>query len=601
MKAEGIEIKMNKYHFMIIMLSFLLFTTPTPVYAQENTENLDTEDSTYNPFTNLPKDCQPQEPIDIILTQDWVITENLGIITVSNQLTYTPGQMEELTGYPGYTQPITIDTNGYRIIVKDGGVLNLQELDINSMTLCIRGEHTESIFYVENGGTLILNQVLVETQGTAVKIEAEANYSWYCSEEKNYPEPSKEAKTGLKVVELALGVSIQPLKIFDDTFWEDELATNHLQELSVVCSVDGMCEVLPRKLHVIWDTESQRQALEAREDCILEGTFVDENSFSIESHFVPMLPVYFLQRRPVNIISADLKLSGMGTYIGEIHFEIPVDYEKVFLEVSEDSGQSWYQISAMEEGIVFREEGIAYFEIADNQTKLYRIMVEGGPNAGNSKNIQLPESIDSEPNTDSEDEKDKNDSNDKNEVDGNRGGGTVVNPPDRELPMSQTQESEKGQVPKTNIEDTEKVSESDSAENQLEQMEETGLILKEENKQSSVTKILEEEKQLSQSKTLEEGEKQLSQSKTLKEERNQFSKPESLEDEIKQSSKEESSEKFQPSLSEEEIKEPFTLSNTGQAAAAILGAIGCGTLTGIVCSPTLRKWFLKLLRKLLGR
>ena len=249
---------MKKYKDTIAIILFLLLISSVPVFAQESAKETEIENVTYNPLEGLPKDEQPQETVNIVLSQDWIITEEQGLVTLSQQFaSLKPAEIEGMLGYPGYTQSIIVNTNGYRIIIKNGGTLSLQEYNDNSEPLRIQGEHPESLFYVERGGTLNLSQILIESEGIAVEAEAGAKYSWTCSD-KEYPEPTVKAPPGMIAIEPASGVRMEPLKVYDNMVWSDSLPTEHLPELSVLCSVDGVIENLPRKLKVVWNTEERK-------------------------------------------------------------------------------------------------------------------------------------------------------------------------------------------------------------------------------------------------------------------------------------------------------------------------------------------------------
>ena len=566
---------MKKYRYTIAIIAFfLLISSVVPVFAQESAEETEIENITYNPLEGLPKDEQPQETVNIVLSQDWVIAEKQGLVTLSPQFaSLKPAEIEGMLGYPGYTQSIIINTNGYRIIIKNGGTLSLQEYNDNSEPLRIQGEHPESLFYVESGGILSLNQVLIESEGIAVEAEAGADYRWACSN-KEYPEPAVKAPQGLVAVELASGVRMEPLKVYDNIVWSDSLPTEHLPELSVFCSVDGVIENLPRKLKVVWNTEQRKDELMERQDCILEGCFVDENNNPIESRFVPSLPVYFLQRSPIKILSADLIHNGSGTYHVEIQFEIPTDYERIGLEVSEDSGQNWEEIASLENGIILRG-GMAYAVVPDNQIRQYRMVVEGGPNAGSSQVVQLPEAETSKPDTEEDKGNGEDNSNNRDEVDGNRGGGTAVNPPDRELPFeSQDGAGEITTVTETDPESAGDEENSNSIESGLETSRES-------------TEIESETEELEQSpkedSVFEVEIQQQAQIEDLKQEAEELHKTEITEGNL------------------DDLSEKQNLSVGSQAVAAVLGVAGCGMVTGIVCSPVLRSGIWRLIRRVFGR
>ena len=565
---------MKKYKDTIAIILFLLLISSVPVFAQESAKETEIENVTYNPLEGLPKDEQPQETVNIVLSQDWIITEEQGLVTLSQQFaSLKPAEIEGMLGYPGYTQSIIINTNGYRIIIKNGGALSLQEYNADSVLLSIQGEQSESLFYVERGGTLNLSQVLIKSEGIAVEAEAGAKYSWTCSD-KEYPEPTVKAPPGMIAIEPASGVRMEPLRVYDNMVWSDSLPTEHLPELSVLCSVDGVIENLPRKLKVVWNTEQRKHELLERQDCILEGCFVDENDAPIESCFVPTLSVCFLQRSPVKILSADLIHNGSGTYHVEIQFEIPTDYVNIFLEVSEDSGQNWEEIASLENGIMHRG-GMAYAVVPDNQIRHYRILVEGGPNEGYSQIVQLPKEEISKPDKEEDNGNNEDNSGNRDEVDGNRGGGTAVNPPDRELPEElQDEAGEITTVPETDPESAGDEENSNSIESGLETSRESTEI------ESETEEIEQSPKEDS---VFEVEIQQQAQIEDLKQEAEELHKTEITEGNL------------------DDLSEKQNLSVGSQAVAAVLGVAGCGMVTGIVCSPVLRSGIWRLIRRVFGR
>lgn len=579
---------MKKYRYIIAIITLLLLVYSFPTYAQGDIEGaeIETENTVYNPLDELPKDCQPQEAVDIVLTQDWIITGNQGLVTISQGFSdYTPADIEAMLGYPGYTQPIIINTNGHRIIIKEGGTLILQEFDANSAPFSIEGEHSESLFLVERGGTLSLNQVLVQNHvGKAIKVEAGAKYSWSGSDEK-YEKPSVEASQGVIALEPASGVRLQPLKVYDDVVWSDELPAEYMPELGVICSVDGVIEPLSRKLKVLWNTENSKQALEQRQDCQLEGSLVDENLNPIESYFVPMLPVLFLERKPVQILSSNLTQNDSGTYVVEIQFEIPTDYESICLEVSEDSGENWVPIASIGDGIMLRG-GMAYAEVPDKQIRYYRMVVEGGPNAGYSQTIQLPEAETSKPDTEEDKGNGEDNSNNRDEVDGNRGGGTSVNPPDRELPpQSQEEGSEFSSLPETKIEDAEMIEKAEITE----QEQKPAL----ESEKADLTKR--------EQKSVSESEKEANKITSIEETDSIDATIENSKD-LQMQHKEENGTGIEQEVKGEQVlREKTPLSKGKQAAVAVLGVSSCGIVTGMVCNSSMRKGVWRLILKILGK
>lgn len=569
---------MKKYRYTIVVIALLLLMYSLPIHAQESIEGIETENADYNPLDELPIDSQLQEEVNIVLTRDWIITENQGLVTLSQQFSsYTPLQIEEMIGYPGYTQSITIDTNGYRIIIKEGGALTLQEFDTNSESLRIQGKYSESLFYVESGGTLNLNHVLVQNdEGKAVKVEAGGKYSWTGSNE-TYPEPSIEAPQGVIAIEPAYGMRIEPLKIYDNIEWRDELPTEHLSELSVICSVNGVIEGLPKKVKVVWNTEDKKQELLKRQDCILEGNLVDDNDTTMVGCYIPTLPVSFLLRNPIKILSADLIQNGSGTYDVEVHFEIPTDYESICLEVSEDSGENWTEIATIGNGIMLRG-GMAYANVSDNQIRQYRMVVEGGPNAGISQTVQLPEAETLEP--DEEEESDTDNSNGKEEVDGNRGGGTAVNPPDRE-PTAESQDTGSN-IPPSPETNTECIGDEDEANIDMENEHAVSIESTEKEQETGIDSIGTESETAEAKQSPKEdsvsGEEisQTEQSEMLKQETEQLLKTESTEEKLVQKS---------------------SLSVGGQIVAAVLGVTACGMLTAVVCSPAFRSGIWRFIQR----
>ena len=402
-----------------------------------------TVSSGYAPLDVLPADHQPDAPVEITLTQDWVIEDARGLITLSPQMSsFTPENVAVILGFPGISQPVTVYTNGFQIIIKDGGSLVLQEWDANSAQLCIEGEHPDGLFRVESGGTLELRQVYVNTPGTAVSLCAETKYIWNDTNGKGYPIPVTTGIQGFEVVELSS--QSKPLNVYDDTPWSDELAGAHLPALDVFCAIDGTWEEQARSLRVVWDTSSHAESLAARQDCVLTGTLYDENDQLVKSRFIPQLQVLFLQRSPVEITKYTFEQTGAGDWFGDIRFTAPVDYESIILEVSEDKGESWSEAEGSAAGCK-RGEGYAYFSVDDDQPRLYRIVVEGGPNAGVSETVMLPqpktpdnagdsknEDTQDEDSDDGNDDGEYDDNNDDDDLSGNRGGGTAIDTPDRE-------------------------------------------------------------------------------------------------------------------------------------------------------------------------
>jgi len=404
--------------------------------SEQDTEKSDEDiSSVYSSLDELPVESQPDAPVEITLTQDWIIEDSEGLITLSPQMSsFTPEDVAGMLGFPGISQPVTIYTNGFQIVIKDGGSLLLQEWDANSAQLCIEGEHSDGLFRVENGGTLELHQVYVKTSGTAVMLCEDASYTWSNANERDYPEPVAVGIKGFEALELSS--SPKPLRVYDDTPWSDELAAEHQPVLSVYCGVDGVREEFPQELKVVWDTSSQAESLAARQDCVLTGTLYDENDQPVESRFIPELQVLFRQRSPVEITKAAFEQTGAGDWFGDIRFTAPADYESIILEVSEDDGESWSEAEGSAAGCK-RGEGYAYFFANDDRSRLYRIVVEGGPNSGSSEAVILPEPQDSgnsgsgkRPGKDSGSSDDDDNSSD-GDLSGNRGGGTAIDMPDR--------------------------------------------------------------------------------------------------------------------------------------------------------------------------
>ena len=124
-------------------------------YRSEQDTELPEESASsgYAPLDVLPADHQPDAPVKITLTQDWVIEDARGLITLSPQMSsFTPKDVAGILGFPGILQPVTIYTNGFQLIINDGGSLFLQEWDAGSAQLCIEGEHSDGIFRVERIG-----------------------------------------------------------------------------------------------------------------------------------------------------------------------------------------------------------------------------------------------------------------------------------------------------------------------------------------------------------------------------------------------------------------------------------------------------------------
>lgn len=381
------------------------------------------------PLAQLPTDRQPDGPVTISLSEDWIIRDEQGLTTLSSRFAnMSPSELAKSLGHPGITQPVTIQTNGHQIVIRKGGSLELQELNPDSPELCVEGEHGEGLFRVEEGGRLSLNQVFVKTDGTAVYLEERADYEWKNANGKPCPEPSKAGKAPpLEAVELY--ADPEPLLMFDGTAWSNGLPTHRVPSLQVFCSANGQREGTYRELKVAWDTKAQAGALSRREDCVLKGAFYDQEGAPIPSRFTPELPVRFLPRGPVEVVNSRFCLTGGGDYFGEITFSNPHEPESVRLEVSEDGGKRW---SEVKNAIRLQRGATAQFYQPDARPRLYRIAVAGGPNEGVSEPVTLPEP----PTVGSSSNGGSDDGDHDDDFSGNRGGGTALDPPERELASS---------------------------------------------------------------------------------------------------------------------------------------------------------------------
>ena len=572
--------------------------------SEQDTEKSDEDiSSVYSSLDELPVESQPDAPVEITLTQDWIIEDSEGLITLSPQMSsFTPEDVAGMLGFPGISQPVTIYTNGFQIVIKDSGSLLLQEWDANSAQLCIEGEHPDGLFRVESGGTLELHQVYVKTYGTAVMQCEDASYLWSNANERDYPEPIVIGVKGFEALELFS--SPEPLRVYDDTLWSDELAAAHLSALSVYCAVDGVREELPQQLKVVWDTPSQAESLAARQDCVLMGTLLDENDQPIESRFTPELQVIFLRRSPVEITKSAFEQTGAGDWFGDIRFTAPVDYESIVLEVSTDNGESWSEAEGSAAGCK-RGEGYAYFYADDDRPQLYRIVVEGGPNAGVSETVilplsQAPDNVGGSENedtpgedSDDDDGNDNSDNDDDSEDDsddlsGNRGGGTVIYIPNRESEITPTQNETED---KPNTEEVSPKQEINQQQSQtLEQA--TAPFAVPEEVQSVEPPAISETAETEQSKNQPENtldkpsEPEVFSSETPKAEQ-EFDEP--------------SVETLAPTDTKNEKQNPTLQSPTVQIAMAATGVAVCAGSAGMVCNATLRgkiiKWIFRLLRR----
>ena len=443
--------------FFALHLALLLFAAwALPAYALAG----GLPGAADNPLGQLPGDRQPEGPVEIALTGDWHITGEVSLVALDPALAERFGDIPPLRlgeafspGAAAVTQPVTIRTNGYRIIVEAGGSLTLEELNPQS-SLTVTGSHPQGLFQVRDGGKLVLSQVLVSSSGPAVLLEAGGDYQWRNTNGKGYPEPAVSSQgNSLRALELSPSFAgVEPLRVYDNESWDDALPGRHLPALPVVCAVGGVREQEPRQLSVVWDTGSRAADLAARRDCVLTGRFVDGQGRTVEADFVPELPVRFLRRQPVEILETVWEGAGAG-YWGELRFREPDEAQSVRLEVSEDGGASWAVLPVTFSPL----EGVVHagFSREDSVPRLYRIAVEGGPNAGASRAVALPSSLgvvrppQSEENSGGMDGGSAGgadggsgvDGGTQGDIGGNRGGGTALDSPDRELPSSSLPES----------------------------------------------------------------------------------------------------------------------------------------------------------------
>ena len=112
-----------------------------------------------SPLGQLPVDRQPAGPVEITLTGDWHITGEVSLVALDPALAERFGDIPPLRlgeafspGAAAVTQPVTIRTNGYRIIVEAGGSLTLEELNPQS-SLTVTGSHPQGLFQVRDGGS----------------------------------------------------------------------------------------------------------------------------------------------------------------------------------------------------------------------------------------------------------------------------------------------------------------------------------------------------------------------------------------------------------------------------------------------------------------
>lgn len=368
----------------------------------------------YDPLAQLPRDKQPDGPVKITLTEDWVVENTQGIVTLSPQMAhYSPAETAANLGFPGITQDVVIDTNGYRIIVKAGGQFVLQKFDDDSRRLLVTGNGI--LFSVEDGGFLRLDRVEVKTSGPAIQLSETSVYSWN-GFGSDYPAPETVGGAELLVAKPAFGENI--LKFYDGILWRDGLPMEKFPTLRVVCSVGGNLEERPRDLPVVWDVESRKEDIERRRDCTLEGWFPDEDGGRLPASFTPELSVKFLKKAPVQIKKTEFGRSGSGDYYCIFFFDAPDESDSVWAEVSEDQGKSWKRCRDTAVDLGTQWQQLSY--VADNTPRLYRVVVEGGPNAGISDPVEIPALVGQLPHQPDED------------IGGTRGGGTALTRPRRD-------------------------------------------------------------------------------------------------------------------------------------------------------------------------
>ncbi|WP_343210259.1 hypothetical protein [Anaerolentibacter hominis] len=376
-----------------------------------------------------------------------------GVLSLTEDI-LIDGVLRVQTAYGDYPGGITIETNGYQIVVGQDAELVLDaQYASEEQRINIEGDlTTEGIFQVKPGGYLQLAEVCFRGNGEGVAVVQEDGGiylhgdSFLMREGQTDPAAGEEAGILDPVREpvparYGCPVAGEMAQEKDDIIW-----------FQPGDSAETLKEKLPQSIDiwVVKNGERIRQSLTAKfpveqyEEDLAAGNdfqivpllyndggeqipvFVPGENLKGEIRAAQWQLCYAEGAAAVQITSFTFRRAASGWGAVTIFFDTPAGASLLKVQCSSDGGETWE-----EEIIQSPETAKSWFTaVPDFQPRLYRLVVEGGPSEGISEAVMIPE--ETVGNVAKPDENE--------DAGGNRGGGTGVIPPQREQEDTKEQE-----------------------------------------------------------------------------------------------------------------------------------------------------------------